>query len=465
MINLILSTDSYKFTHWKQYPPGTETVYSYFESRGGQFPQTVFFGLQYFLKKYLTGPVLVESHINEAQVFAKEHFAREDIFNLSGWTYLLREKNGLLPISIKAVPEGRVIPNHNVLMTIENTDPNCFWLTNHLETLLVQIWYGCTVATLSHYIKKLILGYLEETGDPNQIELKLHDFGFRGVSSLESASIGGAAHLLSFKGTDNVAGITLAQKYYNATMPGFSIPAAEHSTITAWGAENEHRAMAHILDQFPTGLVSVVSDSYDVYRACRDIWGSKLRDQVLGRDGTVVVRPDSGYPPEIVVAVLAILGEALGFTTNPKGYKVLTPKMRVIQGDGVDYEMIDKVLAHMKTHGWSADNIVFGMGGALLQKLNRDTQKFAFKCSSVTVQGQDRDVYKLPVTDEGKKSKAGRFKLVLRQGAQGKFYETVPYDNKNDELVEIFRNGTLVKEYSFDECREQTLREHKAQAL
>ncbi len=461
MINLILSTDSYKFTHWKQYPPGTQTVYSYFESRGGQFPQTVFFGLQYLLKKYLTGKVLTESHIQEAQSFAQEHFAREDVFNLSGWTYILQEKNGFLPISIKAVPEGCMIPNHNVLVTIENTDPNCFWLTNHLETLLVQIWYGCTVATLSQYIRQLILRYLAETGDPSQIDLKLHDFGFRGVSSLESASIGGAAHLLSFKGTDNVAGISLAQRYYQASMPGFSIPAAEHSTITAWGAENEHQAMAHILDQFPTGFVSVVSDSYDVYRACKDIWGNKLRDKVLHRDGTLVVRPDSGYPPEIVVAVLEILGAAFGFTPNTKGYKVLDPKVRVIQGDGVDYEMIDKVLAHMKTKGWSADNIVFGMGGALLQKLNRDTQKFAFKCSSVTVDGQDRDVYKLPVTDQGKKSKAGRLKLALKQGPDGRVYETIPYDGEGamhqskDELVEVFRDGMLLKEYSFDECRER----------
>jgi len=454
MYNLCLLTDSYKLTHWKQYPPGTEYVYSYFESRGGEFPQTVFFGLQYIIKKYLQTPFI---NPKQARKFTQSHLS-EDYFNYDGWEHIIDHHNCRLPVRIKAVPEGYVVPNGNVLITIENTDPECYWLTNYLETLLVQVWYGCTVATLSYYIKRLIRIYLEETGSPELIDSRLHDFGFRGVSSVEYAGIGGAAHLLNFSGTDNLAGITLAYDFYNASvMPGISIPAAEHSTITAWGEERETEAMGYILDQFPTGPVSVVSDSWDIFRACNEIWGRELRQKVIDRPGTVVIRPDSGDPPEVVIRVLNILGYAFGYTRNYKGYKVLHPKIRIIQGDGVDYQTIESVLSRMKYKQWSADNIVFGMGGALLQKLNRDTQKFAFKCSNITINGHDRPVSKNPITDKGKRSKAGKLKLVLENVAHGSCYSTVPLDCPGeDHLLTVFENGDLKLDYSFDECRIRT---------
>ena len=295
--NLILLTDSYKVSHYNQYPPGTESVYSYFESRGGRFDEVVFFGIQYYLERYFAGVQITLEKIEEAAAFFTTHFRNPNLFNRAGWQYILRTHGGRLPVSIRAVPEGTPVPTRNVLITVENTDPACFWLTNYLETLLVQVWYGSTVATLSREMKKLIYGFLLETGDPGLVEFKLHDFGFRGVSSVESAAVGGAAHLVNFLGTDTLAACVLAHEIYGADMAGFSIPAAEHSTQTAWGPEHEGDAYENMLDQYPSGQVAVVSDSYDIINACRNLWGKRLRDKVLAREGTLVIRADSGIRP------------------------------------------------------------------------------------------------------------------------------------------------------------------------
>ncbi len=454
--NIILLTDSYKVSHYKQYPPNTTTIYSYFESRGGRFDNVVFFGLQYYLKEYLVGQVITQEGINEAELLYEQHFSNPALFNRAGWEYILQHHGGRLPVRIKAVPEGSAIPTHNVMMTIENTDPECYWLTNFLETLLVQVWYGSTVATLSREIKRLITQFLEETGDPALVNFKLHDFGFRGVSSVESAGLGGAAHLVNFMGTDTIAALTFIRNYYNTqNCYGFSIPAAEHSTITSWGRENEAKAYANMLTQYPEGLVACVSDSYDIYAACDRIWGQELHDAVLARKGTLVVRPDSGKPSEVVLKIMEILGERFGTTTNEKGFKVLHPNVRVIQGDGVDYDSIGEILSVLKQHGWSADNIAFGMGGALLQKLDRDTQKFAFKCSAAVVDGEERDVFKQPITDSGKNSKRGRLKLV--RTPEGGFV-TLPEDTVGlDILQTVFENGVVKQEYTFDEVKHNAL--------
>lgn len=450
--NIILATDSYKVSHYKQYPPETTEIYSYFESRGGRFQDVVFFGLQYLLKEYLQGEVVTSRAIDEAEALYAAHFGNPALFNRAGWEHILAQHKGCLPVSIYAAPEGLPIPTHNVMMTIQNTDPACYWLTNFLETLLVQVWYGCTVATLSREIKKRIAAYLQETGNPALIDFKLHDFGFRGVSSVESAGLGGAAHLVNFMGTDTVAALRHIQTYYKTDKCyGFSIPAAEHSTITSWGKDNEARAYENMLTQYPEGLVAVVSDSYDIYNACDALWGGVLKEQVLARKGTLVVRPDSGKPSEVVLKVMEILGEKFGTETNVKGYKVLHPNVRVIQGDGVDYDSIGEILQVLKTNGWSADNIAFGMGGALLQKLDRDTQKFAFKCSSAVVGGEERDVFKQPITDSGKTSKRGRLKLI--RGEKGVFTTVTANHSGENILQKVFENGVITREYTFDEVK------------
>lgn len=449
--SILLRTDSYKPSHWLQYPPQTETVYSYLESRGGRWPTTVFFGLQYYLRQYLQGKVVTREAIDEADHFFAHHFGRKDIFNRQGWLYILHAHGGRLPVSIKAVPEGTPVENHNVLMTIQNTDPHCPWLTSYLETLLVQTWYGSTVCTQSREMKRVLLHSLAETGDPSLIDFKLHDFGYRGSTSVESAGIGGAAHLVNFKGSDTIEGILVARDYYTEPMAGFSIPAAEHSTITAWGHGHEGLAFANMLDQFPTGLVAVVSDSYDIHHAVSKLWGVDLKDRVLSRQGTLVVRPDSGDPPVVVVEVLRGLAEAFGAKVNAKGYKVLDPHVRVIQGDKIDHGMLEAILDAMKADGWSADNIAFGSGGGLLQNVNRDTQKIAMKCSAIEVAGQWYPVSKAPATDPGKNSKPGRLRLV--KTPTGYITETIGDTPGPDALVEVFRDGQILKFWHFADVR------------
>jgi nicotinamide phosphoribosyltransferase len=453
--NLVLATDSYKFTHWKQYPPGTEFVYSYLESRGGMFGQVVFFGLQYYLERYLSGVVVTEEDVREARRFVDQHLG-PGMFNYEGWMHIVRRHGGRLPVMIKAVAEGSVVDVSNVLMTIENTDPVCYWLPNYLETLLLKVWYPITVGTLSRAIRRVILSALERSGDPSLIDFKLHDFGYRGVSSEETAGIGAAAHLINFKGTDTVAGIRVLQQFYGShEMEGFSVPAAEHSTITSWGREHEAEAYRNMLTQFPGGLVAVVSDSYNVYNASEKIWGELLREQVLAREGTLVVRPDSGIPRETVLKVLQILGDKFGYEMNGKGYRVLNPKVRVIQGDGVNFWTIQDMLMAINRAGWSADNITFGMGGALLQQLNRDTQKFAFKTSNVTVNGKDREVFKDPVEGHDKMSKRGRLALHFSNGAWSTHRIAKGEVDADDRLEPVFRDGEVLKTQTVAQIRER----------
>lgn len=427
-------TDSYKPTHWPQYPNKTQKIYSYFESRGGPLNELVFVGPQYFIKKYLM-PRITKEQIDYAEKIIETHFGSKKIFNRDGWEYILNQYSGRLPISIHAVPEGSIQNVLTPLMTIHNTDSKCYWLTNYLETLLVQTWYPTTVATFSRHIKKIILKYLEETGDPSLINFKLHDFGFRGVSSPESAAIGGFGHLANFMGTDTLPAIIMAKEYYHHPMAGFSIPAAEHSTITSWGRDSEIFAYKNMINQFGDfPFYAVVSDSYNVYEACSRIWGKLLKEDVLKAKGTLVIRPDSGDPVEVNLKLLNILDDSFGSVKNEKGYKVLNPKVRLIQGDGVDSQAISNILEALKQKGWSADNIAFGMGGALLQKFDRDTFKFAFKCSYAEVDGIGRGVSKDPITDQGKRSKTGMFK----------------------DLPEIFRDGYLLVDTTLDQIRDRT---------
>jgi nicotinamide phosphoribosyltransferase len=457
--NIILLTDSYKVSHARQYERGTGNVFSYFESRGGEFDRVVFFGLQYILKRYLAGVQVTQAHIQEAELMYNAHL-QPGLFNKAGWEHIAEKHFGRLPISIKAVAEGSVIPTHNCLMTVENTCPECYWLTNYIETLLVQTWYPSTTATISHHMKGTITKALERSGDPALIGFKLHDFGCRGVSSMETAALGGAAHLVNFLGTDTVPALQLLRQYYGCSMAGYSIPAAEHSTITSWGREHETEAYANMLDQFPTGLVAVVSDSWDIYNAVKNIWGGTLRSRVVARDGTVVIRPDSGDPRKVVPDLLDLLGKRFDVLTNDKGYKVLDSHVRVIQGDSIDRNSLGEILEAIMSRGWSADNVAFGSGGGLLQQCNRDTLKFAFKCSSTIVNGQRRDVYKQPVGAAWKNSKRGRVMLVrdaMFESIAGSQYATITEDNNRlgleNQLIEVFRDGELLVDDTLDQIR------------
>ena len=451
-INPILNVDSYKTSHYLQYPPGAEIVSSYIESRGGDYDETVFFGLQMFLKEYLTKPVSRE-HIDEAEAVLAAHGVP---FNREGWEYILERHAGYLPLEVEAVPEGSRLPLSNVLVQVRNTDPMVPWLTSYVETALLRaVWYPTTIATRSFECRETIRAALEDTADSiDGLEFKLHDFGARGVSSRESAEIGGAAHLLSFMGTDTINGITALRRYYGADMPGFSIPAAEHSTITCWGQERELDAYRNMLDQFAGDgkLVAVVSDSYDLFGAIDKLWGDALKDRVINNGGTVVIRPDSGDPADIVCESIRRLMDHFGYRENSKGFLVLPDYVRVIQGDGISPAQIRQILAVMKIHRLSADNVAFGMGGELLQNVNRDTLQFAMKASAIRIDGEWSDVFKDPATDTGKRSKRGRLALIEENGAVRTIRGEVP-GNRSNLLRPVFRNGALLIDDTFETIR------------
>jgi nicotinamide phosphoribosyltransferase len=456
--NLLLDTDSYKASHWVQYPPDVRSMYSYFESRGGRYSSTVFFGLQYYLQEYLSKPITA-SMVDEAARFFEAH---GEPFNRAGWNRIVETYEGRLPVRIRAVPEGSIVPVSNVLFDIELTspDPEVFWIVSWLETLLVRVWYPTTVASLSHHCKMVIRSALDETANAPEEELpyKLHDFGSRGVSSRESARLGGAAHLVNFLGSDTVEGIRMAQSHYGVKggMPGFSIPAAEHSTITMWGDElaaYRNFVRRYLTDRtVPAGtpkLAACVSDSYDIFGAVEHYWCEALLDDVRASGGKLVIRPDSGDPVKVLLKILSIMDRKLGMQKNLRGYKVLPPYFGLLQGDGITDESIPEILHALKSHGYSASNLAFGMGGGLLQQVNRDTQKFAFKCSAALRGDTWVDVFKNPVTDSGKRSKIGHLALI----GTGSTTNTVGGPSAHDRLLPVFENGKVLRTYTLDEVR------------
>ncbi|SFU13955.1 nicotinate phosphoribosyltransferase [Paraburkholderia aspalathi] len=458
--NPILNTDSYKASHYLQYPPEASAMFSYIESRGGRYDRTLFFGLQMLIKEYLCRPI-TPAMIDQAKAFFTAH---GEPFNEAGWRYIVEHHNGYLPVRIRAVPEGSVVPTHNVLVTVECDDPEVFWLASYLETMLLRVWYPITVATQSWHLRNTIRAYLEKSSDDlTQLPFKLHDFGARGVSSAESAAIGGSAHLVSFMGSDTVLGVVAANHYYNEPMAAFSVPAAEHSTITSWGRERETDAFRNMIAKFgkPGAIVSVVSDSYDLFAAL-EVWGTTLKQAVLDSGGTLVIRPDSGDPLTIVLQTMRALEASFGSTVNGKGRRVLN-NVRVIQGDGVNPESIEAILAAMDEAGFAADNIVFGMGGALLQQINRDTQRFAMKCSAIRLGDEWHDVRKDPVTDAGKRSMKGRLTLLVNRHTGEYRTVTLPvaWDGRTVEgdwdeaLVTVFDSGKLLVDAAFSEIRKR----------
>lgn len=456
--NPILLTDSYKLTHWNQYPSDTEAVYSYFESRtGAQFDRTVFFGLQSLIMTHLRDTVVFSEDVEEAAQYAEKHFGDAKLFNYDGWMHIAEDHQGRLPLHIKAVPEGTIVPVSNVMMTVENTCPKCFWLTNALESLLTHVWYASTVATLSYHVKKNIELVLSQTADDlSALPFMLHDFGFRGTSSVESAAIGGLAHLINFMGTDTLPALILGAEHYCADLNtlGFSVPATEHSVMTAEGEGGEMRIVKRLIADHPTGILSVVADSYNYYRFVQSM-GSYFKESILAREGRFVIRPDSvtpehDTPEKLVVWTLQSLWDSFGGRTNTKLYKVLDDHVRVLWGDGIDPRGIQKILIAAQNAGFSAENLVFGMGGGLLQKLNRDTQRFAFKCSARKANGKWINVQKNPL-DRSKKSKAGRLALIPWNGTMKTVDQGLA--GSNNLLQEVFDNGEMTRYQTFEDIR------------
>lgn len=459
--NICLLTDSYKVTHHYFYPKGTEKIYSYLESRvGAEFNKTIFYGLQYIIKKYLEGQVVSEEKIDEADKIISTHIG-EGIFNRDGWEYILDRHDGRLPIEIKAVSEGTPVEVSNVLMTVENTDKKSYWLPNYLESLLLQVWYPSTVATLSAEVRKLSNFYLEVTGcAKDNLDFMLHDFGYRGATSTESSALAGSAHLLSFSGTDTIPALAIPENYYNdSSIYGFSVQATEHSVMTSLGPDGEFEQILNVIGNARDGVLSMVIDSYNYRNFLTEAGrkGTELNDAIMSfldvEGNKVVFRPDSGEPVSTTIDCLNLLSEGFGCHVNERGYNVFDLNIGLLWGDGLNYQKIRDILFAMKSNGWAAENIIFGMGGGLHSTVNRDTQRNAFKCSAQMREGEWHDIFKNPL-DSSKKSKTGRFKLIRDKNS----FRTVPIDSGGEDYLRcVFKNGELLIEDKFGDIKNRAL--------
>lgn len=459
--NPLLMTDVYKMGHMEQYVPNCNKVYSYLQARSDKiFNQMVFCGLQYYIKEYLSKPITHE-HVNEFLKIKKSILGSPSSESVEK---KLRDLAciGYWPLEIKAVREGTVINVKNVLMTITNTHSDFYWTVGFIESLLLKVWYPICVATTSYHYRKLVDIYFNETVDESLYFLKsftVHDFGYRGDSSEEGAIISGLSHLFSFKGSDTVPAYQGAIKYYGANGNEndimSSVPASEHSVMCSFGKDNELAAYKHMLSTYPTGLVSIVSDTYNIWNVLTN-FAMELKDDILKRDGKVVFRPDSGNPENIICGdpsfplgspenkgCLKLLDEMFGSTINSKGYKQINPKVGLIYGDGIYLQRYERILSRMKVMGYAASNLVIGVGG-ILRNHTRDTLGFAIKATLVEVNGIEKPIMKDPITDNKKKSHTGYLHLEKKNNQ----YITTDNVDKNKEaeglLIPVFKNGKLL---------------------
>jgi nicotinamide phosphoribosyltransferase len=403
--NLILNADSYKASHYKMYPENTTGQYAYIEARVKN--ETIIpFGLQMAIKKYLLTPVTLDD-IEEAEELLPLHGLP---FNREGWLKIVNEYNGLLPITIKGVLEGTPTQSSTPIVTIECEDDELFWLPSYIETWLQRaIWYPSTIASNDYKNYKILKESYDRTSDNvENIVYSYHSFGSRGVTSEESAEVGGLAHLLYFKGTDDLPAIRAAKEYYGVSMAGFSIPATEHSVQCAYGDANQLDYLKTVINSCKSGdIVSIVLDGYDIFRDT-ELLCKELKDHIIESGVKIVVRLDSGDAYEVAPKVIDIIESYFGHTVNSKGFKVLN-HVSLIQGDGIDTPIMKGLCSMIELLGYAAETLVYGSGGGLLQKVNRDTYSFAQKTSAMKINGVWVDTVKNPITSRAKKSKGGRF--------------------------------------------------------
>lgn len=455
-VNTVMLGDAYKYTHWRQIPKGTTRMGSYIESRGTDtgISYTRCFGMQGFIIDYLQGVVIKKWMIDEAVELLGEVFGTNEYFNEKGFRRLLEVHKGKLPLIIKCAPEGIKLPLHNIQVWCESTDPEFAWLEPWVETMLLRAaWYGTTVCTISSAVRDIEKEFAEICG----CELNpffLNDFGARGVSSHESSEIGGSGHAVIYLGSDNMEALRWAKHRYGKVATLYSVYATEHSTTTIYLKTGESKAYRHFLtDAPPDKIVSIVPDSYDYENAVCNILGVELKHLILARTAPTVIRPDSGDPIEMSLKTVQWLWERFGGTTNAKGFKVLHPLVRVLYGDGINLKSIRLILQNLVDHGFSIENIIFGMGGKLLQAdVNRDTFQNACKLCWAIVDGEEIEIFKDPKTSSAKKSKKGRLKLILVDGE----LKTVPekeFPEYPCNLIVKFENGKLKNRVTFDQVR------------
>ncbi len=454
MSSIVTKTDSYKHSHYLVLPKNTTMMYSYVESRRGMYPYDLFFGLQAYLKKYLSKPFTKED-IDIAERRVNAHIPGMQ-FNRAGWEHILNKHGGFMPVRIRAVEEGLRIPLRVPLVTVQSTDPMVPWVVGHLETTLLRgIWYPTTVATRSSWIRDILADALNKTSDltspMDKLNFMLHDFGMRGNTSEESAGISGAAHLVNFMGTDTTDALDWVDKYYSDDCAGFSIPATEHSSMTIYGRRNEIDAYRASIQAFAKkgAIFATVADSYDIFDVCRMIM-PQLKDSIVESGATMVLRPDSGDPMVVLPKMLELLEPIFGVTYNSKGYKVMN-NIRLIWGDGINQDSVVDILEVLYGLGYGAENMAFGCGGWMVQDVTRDLQGFAMKTSAAQVDGTMIELQKDPITDPGKRSKAGM--VTTYRNGDGEYYSSLYYEDTEDELHDVYANGELFNTTTMNQVR------------
>lgn len=484
-LSAMLLCDFYKLSHRSQYPEKTEVVYSTWTPRASRIEgidKVVSFGQQAFIKEYLI-EFFNTNFFNRSKGDVVNEYSRiikATLGTTSPETQHIEELHdlGYLPLLIKSVDEGTLIPLRVPMMTIQNTDKRFFWLTNYIESLAsCELWQAATSATLAHQYKKLLDKYADETSSLEGFtQFQGHDFSMRGMSSLKSAISSGMGHLVSFVGTDTIPAIQAAEVFYGANVDnelvGTSIPATEHSVQCTYGNDLEYiKRMISVIH--PNGLVSVVSDGYDYWNVIGNVLPA-LKDIIMARKGgpvgdKVVIRPDSGDPVKIVCGdpngatelerkgTIEALYDIFGGTVNSKGYKELDSHIGCIYGDAITVLRAEEICKQLKAKGFASTNIVYGIGSYTYQYNTRDTFGFALKSTLCVINGDEKQIFKDPKTDDGiKKSLKGR--VAVFQNTNG---EIRAEDNLylgqgefvGDLLKPIFKNGVLLKETTLSEIR------------
>lgn len=483
-MNSLHFTDGYKVDHRNQYPSGTELVYSNWtprKSRLEKVDEVVFFGLQYFIKKYLQEDFDQNFFNRPKTEVVKEYERRINTYLGPGaidFTHVEALHDlGYLPIEIKALPEGTLIPLRTPMFTIQNTLPEFFWITNFLETIMsCIIWMPCTSATTAYQYRKLLQDYAIQTGgDLEFVPWQGHDFSFRGMAGLEAAMMSGAGHLLSFTGTDTIPAIDFLEDYYKADadkeLIGGSVPATEHSVMCMGTQEGEIDTFKTLINEtYPNGIVSIVSDTWDFWKVITE-YVPQLKNDILHRDGKVVIRPDSGDPVKIICGdpdapvgspehkgAVQCLWETFGGSISFTGHKILDPHIGLIYGDSITLERCRAICEGLQARGFASTNVVFGIGSYTYQYTTRDTFGFAMKATYGEVNGHGREIFKDPKTDDGtKRSARGLLKIDKVDGK----LEMLDGATKEEELQGLlkttFKNGELIREQSLNEIRTRLL--------
>lgn len=486
-MNTLQLSDGYKVDHRNQYPQGTEMVYSNWTPRKSRIEgvdKVAFFGLQYFIKKYLQED-FDKNFFNQPKAQVVEDYKRRigAYLGPDAISYDHVEKLhdlGYLPVEIKALPEGSRVPMRTAMFTIKNTLPEFFWVTNFLETILsCVIWMPCTSATISLEYRKILNRYALETGgDMDTIQFQAHDFSFRGMAGLEAAMMSGAAHLLNFSGTDTIPAVDFLERYYNADVTkelvGVSVPATEHSVMCMGTETDEIETFKRLINEtYPSGIVSIVSDTWDFWKVITE-YLPQLKNQVLSRAGKVVIRPDSGDPVKIICGdpeaekgtpeykgAIESLYETFGGTITNSGFKLLDEHIGLIYGDSITLERCEKICRLLKEKGFASTNVVFGIGSYTYQYVTRDTFGFAMKATYGEVNGEGREIFKDPKTDDGtKKSARGLIGIYENDFGELEMYDQV--DKKTEKggaLKTVYKDGKLLIESSLSEIRKRMKKE------